>query len=314
MNAALKKYAKIIFSNEIGAFFKVKNQFLEMAVSWGEPYKGDELFKTQECWALRQGEMKVQDPDDGDLKCKHLTSSEIGYAICEPVSTRDGVIGLLSIYIPMEKLGDEKNIKNRIERNKNNLIAISDRLGIAFSNLQLREKLKYESIRDPLTKLFNRRFLDESIEIEIRKSQRSHHPISIILLDADHFKGFNDTYGHDAGDTVLIEIAKVIKSSLRQEDLPCRYGGEEFAIALVGMEIKKAVEKAEEIRKSIEALEIKFGEQNLPKVTVSCGVATIPYHAKDQFSCVKEADKALYRAKEQGRNRVEVSSNRLEID
>lgn len=307
----LKKFGSVIFPSEAGAFFKIENnKFLEKCASWGSKYEGDEYFKISECWALRQGEMKVQEPHDGHLRCLHLGDLEMNHAICQPVSTRDGVIGLLSIYAPANLDESTEDMRVRVDRNKDVLVAIADRLGIAVSNLQLREKLKQESIRDPLTRLYNRRFLDETLEIEIKRSQRNNSTIAIILLDADHFKSFNDTYGHDAGDIVLQEIAQVLKSSARKEDLPCRYGGEEFALALVGMSAEKAVQKAEEIRQKIEELDIHYNGKPLPKITISCGVAAIPEHGGTQSACIKEADKALYRAKENGRNRVELAKQR----
>ena len=301
----VSKFCRNLFPMEVGAFFRVEgDETMEICASWGGKHEGDDYFKNSDCWAMRKGEVKVLELGENHLVCNHLKELNLSYAVCQPVATREGMVGMLSVYAPLVADMDTEQQKNQIERNKEILDAIADRLGVAISNLQLREKLKQESIRDPLTNLFNRRFFDETSELEIRRSKRSGDPISIVLLDADHFKKFNDTYGHEAGDVVLQEIAEILHENCRSQDIPCRYGGEEFALVFVGLDKKAAMVKAEEVRKSVEKRKILYGGKALPKLTISCGVAAIPSDGNDLAACLRAADTALYQAKESGRNQV----------
>jgi len=151
---------------------------------------------------------------------------------------------------------------------------------MALSNFRLRQKLQEQSIRDPLTGLYNRRYLEETLERELLRARRAGHPVSVIMLDIDHFKKFNDTYGHEAGDFILQAVARTIQKSVRAEDIVCRYGGEEFTVILPGLELKKAVSRAELILDSVRHLEINYGGSLLKNLTISAGVAAFPEHGE----------------------------------
>ncbi|CCQ72824.1 PAS domain S-box protein [Magnetospira sp. QH-2] len=302
---ALVKFCQRVFDEEVGAYFTIQsNKMVEQILTWGRDFKGETDFKVNDCWALRQGEPKVLSSRDDHLICRHLDRDNLDHSICCPVTTRDGMVGLLSIYGPRSEAEIEAQKIDRLNRNREVLEAVAERLGTAIANLKLRERLHHESVRDPLTRLFNRRFFDETFELEMRRSKRADSPISVLLLDADHFKRFNDDHGHEAGDLVLQAMAEILRDSCRLEDLPCRYGGEEFALVLVGMDKGEALEKAETIRKIVELATIEYKGNPLPKLTVSCGVASIPEDALEQSECLRLADKALYQAKETGRNKV----------
>jgi len=168
----------------------------------------------------------------------------------------------------------------------------------------LQEKLSYQAIRDPLTSLFNRRYMEEALLLELAQADRQGSTIGITMLDIDHFKEFNDTYGHQAGDRVLQLLGGILASSIREGDIACRYGGEEFVIILPGANLDNTFQRTEQIRK-------KFGELTLQrigkvgvKVTLSAGVAIYPIHAKVRDGILNLADRALYQAKDQGRNRT----------
>ncbi|HET7142763.1 MAG TPA: GGDEF domain-containing protein, partial [Anaerolineales bacterium] len=163
------------------------------------------------------------------------------------------------------------------------------------------------SIRDPLTGLFNRRYLEETLEREIRRAARNQHPVGIIMIDIDHFKLINDTFGHNAGDMLLSEIGDLLRLHVRSEDIACRFGGEEFIIILPEASREATSQRAEYFRKSIKHLPVKQNEQSIGNVTLSLGVAIFPDHGSTGDEVLKAADVALYRAKQEGRDRVVIA-------
>ena len=165
-------------------------------------------------------------------------------------------------------------------------------------------RLQQESIRDPLTGLYNRRYLEDSLQRETRRATRAEHGLGVIMFDLDHFKKFNDTYGHDAGDTVLRDTAALLVKSVRAEDIVCRFGGEEFVIILPRADFKTAYARAERIRRQVSELNVLHRELSVGKITVSGGVAALPEHGIGPADLLQAADAALYRAKKEGRDRI----------
>ncbi len=168
----------------------------------------------------------------------------------------------------------------------------------------LREKLREQAMHDQLTGLYNRHYVEEWFGLELRRAQRHGRPIAAIMLDIDHFKRFNDSFGHEAGDLVLRELAGVLARSTRGSDVASRYGGEEFLVLLPECPFDAALRKAEQLREEVAKLELQYGDQRLGTVTVSLGVAAFPDHAKESAELLRHADEALYGAKGAGRNRV----------
>lgn len=199
--------------------------------------------------------------------------------------------------------------KKQLEGKNSELNQLNDKLHEEISKRKKAEKeLLFQVIRDPLTGLFNRRYLEESLEREISKANRQKIPLGLIMLDADHFKSFNDTYGHIAGDTVLKHLSKLLVRNSRREDIACRYGGEEFVLVLPGTEKKVARQRAEDLRKIVQNGETLTHEsKELPNITISLGIALLPDHGNTAAELITEADKALYRAKENGRNQVVIA-------
>jgi diguanylate cyclase (GGDEF)-like protein len=181
---------------------------------------------------------------------------------------------------------------------------VAESVALAMVNLRLRETLRQQSIRDPLTGLFNRRYLEETFERELRRAERKGESIGIIMLDVDRFKLFNDTHGHDAGDALLKALGGVLKESVRAEDVACRYGGEEFTLLLTGATQQQTFDRAEQVREAVAGLKVMNQGKLLDGVSASMGVATFPQHGRDLAGLVRAADLALYRAKHEGRNRV----------
>lgn len=168
----------------------------------------------------------------------------------------------------------------------------------------LQGRLAEQAVRDPLTRLYNRRYLDETLEREVARARREGHPLSVVLLDVDHFKKLNDSYGHQAGDEVLKALAELLRNDTRTEDVACRYGGEEFLVLLPSMPLDKAHERAEHWRSQLERHVFSFGNFSL-SATASFGVSSYPHHGKTPDELTRTADAALYSAKRNGRNRVE---------
>jgi diguanylate cyclase (GGDEF)-like protein len=189
-------------------------------------------------------------------------------------------------------------------------VSAASNIALSLASLQLRETLREQSIRDPLTRLFNRRFLEESFARELRLADRNHLPIAVLFLDLDHFKRFNDTYGHDAGDMVLQSLAELFLRFFRATDICCRYGGEEFAIILPESSSKDAVVRADVLRAEVKSLRLQHKKQSLGSLTVSIGVAAFPEHGSTSEELLKLADQCLYESKARGRDVVTVASSK----
>ena len=179
---------------------------------------------------------------------------------------------------------------------------------MALANVRLRENLRYQSIRDPLTGLYNRRYLDDFLFKQIHQAERSKSSIAILMLDLDHFKKINDTYGHDAGDAVLKELGKILQNDIRLGDIAARYGGEEFIIMFYNADVEVALRRAESIRQDVTMLHIKYGAQDVGPITISIGVSTYPTDGKSPEELIEAVDKALYYVKKNGRNKVALFS------
>jgi diguanylate cyclase (GGDEF)-like protein len=187
-------------------------------------------------------------------------------------------------------------------------VAISERVALSLSNLRLREELRAHSIRDALTGLFNRRFMEESLSREVARAGRRGEALAVAMIDLDGFKRFNDLYGHEAGDEVLRAFGEFLRGRTRGSDVACRYGGEEFALILPGATLDDAAARAEEIRRQAKLLHVRLGDRSLGPVTLSVGVAALPDHGLSPGDLLRAADHALYEAKTSGRDRVVVAA------
>jgi diguanylate cyclase (GGDEF)-like protein len=219
-------------------------------------------------------------------------------SFCAPLLARDEVLGILRL---SETPGMPAEAR---ERSEHLAISVADHLALALANLKLRERLHFQAVRDPLTGLFNRRYLDETLTRELQRATRHNHHIGVIMLDVDHFKQINDTYGHAAGDMMLATIGTFLQSHTRGEDIVCRYGGEEFTLILPEASLDDTRARAEEIRTGAQQLSVRYKEHTLDRITISLGVASFPAHGTSVSAMLRAADAALYRAKTQGRNRT----------
>ena len=242
----------------------------------------------------------VEHPDAGSI------ASRIGYspeqrALCIPIGSSEALLAMLGVYFETEPAWEQL-----LEAKHGILTEVVNHYALALINVQLRETLRHEAIHDPLTGLYNRRHMEAALEREAHRAQRHQTSVGIIMFDIDHFKTFNDTYGHEAGDAVLRDIGGILKRSSRGEDMACRYGGEEFLLILPDTTPKDARTRAEHLLEQAGQHSVVYQGTTLA-VTISIGVATYPLHGADIRSLVGAADAALYQAKENGRNRVVVA-------
>ena len=228
--------------------------------------------------------------------CPHVTLPLPGSTLCQPLIAQGEVMGILHL---VASSPIEEDLRRRAG-------VVVEQMSMALANLGLREKLRNQSIRDPLTGLFNRRYLEETLERELRRALRLGEPLGLLMIDVDHFKQFNDLHGHEAGDCVLREVAATLRRATRASDVASRMGGEEMVILLPGADLLQAERKADQLRDQVSQLEIIQLGNTLGHVTISVGVSVLPDHGEGGAELLRIADSAMYRSKRDGRNRVSV--------
>ncbi len=314
--AILGEQMRLLFPEENGILYMLdsRQNLLDAVIYWGVEIAEPMLFKPKECWGLKKKSLHVvekwaQPPGKGTLTCRHLPASQADEYVCMPLMAQGEIIGLLHLRRAKDSTPSETD-EVWFPPHKQDLIqTVANSLALVLANLKLREELRQQSIRDPLTGLFNRRYLEESLEREIHRAERNNHPVGVIMLDIDHFKQYNDTYGHEAGDIVLRELGAYLASQIRAGDIACRYGGEEFILILPEASLEVTAERAERIRLGARKLNIKINNISLGEITLSVGVAAFPEHGLNGASVIRSADEALYQAKQMGRNRVIVAQS-----
>ncbi|EAR50540.1 diguanylate cyclase, putative, partial [Oceanicola granulosus HTCC2516] len=262
---------------------------------------------TDSCWALRRGRAYEYDPAGICFVCGHVDHPEDedypGKYVCVPISAHGDTVGLLHVRFDPEAYGDARQ-----KRAATFTLRCAEHISLAVANVRLRDELHEQSIRDPLTGLHNRRHLLDRMRRELSEADRRGAPFGLVTFDADRFKAVNDTYGHDAGDAVLLALAAVMGEVLEEGWTGCRIGVEEFALLVPGADVAAAAAAGERLRARVEAMEVRHAGAVLPPVTVSVGVAVYPDHGRDAAALLKRSDEALYAAKEGGRNRVAISA------
>jgi diguanylate cyclase (GGDEF)-like protein len=298
----ISHFARQLFPNQAGALyvFRSSRNLLELTTIWGKDEDNESMFAPEQCWGLRQGQMYAALDPQHSIRCGHVRHTR-PYS-CLPLMAHGEVLALLEVSPNPEA----KNDAEIPDTNYELLRIFIEPIALALSNLKLRDTLRQQSIRDPLTGLFNRRYLEEMLAIEIQRAKRNNAPFSIIMLDLDHFKLFNDTYGHEAGDAVLQVFAGFLQRHVRGGDIACRYGGEEFTLILPSTPLDVAQQRAEQLREGIRTLNIEFKKQMLGPLTLSVGIASFPSHGDSGEMVLQVADRALYQAKSEGRDRVVV--------
>lgn len=280
------------------AVHRSATQELEVVAQWGDGGGLLHSFAGNMCWGVRRGQRHiVRQAVDGPL-CKHFEQQNTSPSICSPLLVLGENLGLLCVRAHSDASDYEWERINHLAA------MVAESLKLALSNVRLRETLHDQAIRDPLTGLLNRRYLDETLGREISRAQRERRPLSIVMLDLDHFKAVNDTWGHEAGDAVLSHLAATLRNHLRMSDLACRFGGEEFVVVMPGASLREARERIEELAGHVRTEAIVHGSMHLPPVTFSAGLVQVGIHGCAAEQLLRSADQALYAAKEAGRDCV----------
>lgn len=291
-------FAPKVFSNLGGAIMLLNSSknLLEVLGKWDPCELSMTVFEPSACWALRTGHRHLVTAGDSSARCAH--SGNVGATLlCIPIQAHGDALGVIHFQVT----GALSQIQER-DLSVSNTFA--EQIGLSIANIRLREALKSQSIRDALTGLFNRRYLEETAERELHRAVRAKQSLSIVMFDLDHFKRFNDTFGHDAGDTVLHEIGAFLFRNTRTDDIACRYGGEEFVLIFPNSSADAAEKRVEQLRSSIKNLNIVHRGQPLGPVTISVGIAAYPVNGSSPSQLIANADAALYQAKRGGRDKI----------
>jgi diguanylate cyclase (GGDEF)-like protein len=289
----------------ISLFSRSRNR-VESAAEWGVCATG-QIFSPEQCWGLRRGCAHVHAGGLSDPRCTHLLGQ--GASVCIPLIANADAIGILSIQNddPLTPSSEAEPDPKSFARRRQLAAGVAEHIAVAVANLNLREALRLQAVRDPLTGLYNRRYMQEFLDRELNSARRKHRPLAVMMLDLDHFKRYNDHYGHSAGDQALAAVGETLLRCVRAEDVACRYGGEEFALILPECSLQQATARAEEILKRLREYGTTTGRKVPGSITVSIGVAAYDETTDRVDLLLKFADEALYQAKRNGRNCVVVA-------
>ena len=288
--------------------FNSSRNLIEAAVRWGKTGASDPTFLADACWSLRRGQPHWSEHPGSEISCQHLTGSSTTECLCVPMVARGNTVGVLHLeFYRAAEFRLNSGTGSLQDSHQRLATSAASQIALSLASLQLLETLRQQSIRDPLTRLFNRRFLEESLERELQVASRRQKAIAVLFLDLDHFKRFNDSFGHDAGDMVLQSLADLFRTFFRGADICCRYGGEEFAIILPESSSQDAVIRADALRLEVKRLRLQYKGQTLGPVTLSAGVAAFPEHGSTSDELLRIADQCLYESKSRGRDIVTVA-------
>jgi diguanylate cyclase (GGDEF)-like protein len=302
-NPIIAQRGAILFPHGSGQLFlaDASGDALYCAAQWGVAEDSFVAqFQRRQCWALCH-----------DEPCRALTNrrQECGIhcltpCLCLPLLSAERAFGVLRIPLAMDAAPEQQAAQENLAWR------LLHCLTLGLANLRLRRELRYFSLHDPLTGLYNRRFMEESLRLQLRRvARRSGHSLALLIVDIDHFKRINDQYGHQIGDQALCWLARQFRAFVRESDVVCRYGGEEFILLFPDAPLATALERGERLRAAIAMSSAQGGDNGIPPLTVSIGIAISPDRGETPDALFKAADAALYRAKANGRNRVEVAGD-----
>jgi diguanylate cyclase (GGDEF)-like protein/PAS domain S-box-containing protein len=279
---------------------------VETVADWGKTPSGERVFAPDDCWALRQGQTQSFRRGEKTAPCRHIDPTDVMESLCVPFMAHGEALGIVSLQIRGNQEQQEAMPRSTSQAGLNLAGVLAKQVALALGNLKLKESLRNQSICDPLTGLFNRRYMEESLEREFSRANRNKSTVAIVMMDLDHFKRFNDTFGHQAGDTLLRSFGDLLKRNTRGQDIVCRYGGEEFALVLTDSTLPGAVQRSEILRQQVKQMSVEYAGQLLGAVSISMGVALFPDHGITMGDVLRASDQALYSAKREGRDRVSV--------
>jgi diguanylate cyclase (GGDEF)-like protein len=313
-SAIVVQFAPKLFPNEAGALCLLSDNVIAAAGTWGDLAPEECLFKPSDCWALRRGRAHVSDEGiaaGGDqmagLRCPHLTTPWPAFSICVPMMAQNETLGLLHVRRAADTLDVEGRALASVSDARRRLaVTLAEHVALAIANLKLRETLRTQSIRDQLTGLLNRRYMEESLDRELTRASRSQLPLGLVLLDVDRLKHVNDTFGHEAGDRLLQTVSRFLQRRTRADDVLCRLGGDEFVLVMPGASLPIARDRAEQLLTEFRRVAIDFSGHGEVAPSLSMGLAVFPEHAQTGPGLLRAADLALYRAKAEGRDRLAI--------
>jgi diguanylate cyclase (GGDEF)-like protein/PAS domain S-box-containing protein len=299
----IARYAEKLIPGPSGGLYMIRYAAdpAEMVVGWGQapPGPGERDLPSNECWGLRRGRLYAVKDVASEPVCAHLKGAIPPAYLCVPLIAQGVAVGVLHL----RTSGDEPPFDPNQQRLASR---IAEYTALALTNLNLRDKLRSQAIRDPLTGLFNRRYMEETLEREIRRANRHNTSVGVILFDIDRMKPINDGFGHDAGDVLLRALGELMLRTFRGEDVACRYGGDEFTIVLPEASLADVWRRAEQFREAVKKLEVVYEGKSLGPVTLSIGVAAYPDHGLTSERVLLAADAASYASKSEGGDRIMV--------
>jgi diguanylate cyclase (GGDEF)-like protein/PAS domain S-box-containing protein len=298
----IARMADEVFTGQAGALaiWRAEHQRLETVARWGDGALVAPSFAREDCWALRRGQLYEATNPPPELLCRHFVYPPQSGYVCLPLAILDETLGVLCVMAKAVRSGEHQTHPPQLT------IMVGEAIRLSLSNLNLREELREQATHDPLTGLFNRRYLQENLARELHRAQRRKTSLCVVMLDLDYFKRFNDTFGHAAGDSLLREFGRILRERLRRSDIACRYGGEEFVLILPDSSLADTRQRVEQIRALVHEMRLRHGEQLLGAITVSSGIAQARADDETVLELLRAADEALYAAKRAGRDCVVV--------
>jgi diguanylate cyclase (GGDEF)-like protein len=306
MQAAMPR----LFPDDSGAvtILESSRKAMEVMATWGHNPPLQRVFGPDECWAFRRGRAHFVSGSNSALRCAHLSEQDGPASFCVPMIAQGDTVGLLQFSFAAHDPDEGRDGSEPQSTRTRIATALAEQAALALANLRLREALKNQSIVDPLTGLYNRRYLENVFERECRRAVRAKRSLTVLMIDVDHFKTFNDTWGHDGGDVVLRELAALMRAHFRGDDIACRYGGEEFVVVLAEATMDAAFARAEDLREEVQRLVAEYRQRPLGSITVSIGISSLPEQGTLPQELIGAADRALYKAKSAGRDKTVCAS------
>ena len=306
-SSVISGMAAELFVGDVGAVLVLDpaRKLMQVAAAWGDSPAGErEVFALEECWALRRGRAHLVGDAGSGLLCRHLPVPPPPAYLCLPLVAHGEALGVL--YVAAQAAGTAS--APAITEAKQHLAdRVAHQLALSLANVRLREMLRIQSTRDPLTGLFNRRYMEETLQREVRWGERKQRPVGVVKLGIDRFEQVNDQFGSDAGDATLREVGTLLKSKVRAVDVACRYGNEEFVLILPEASMENTRRRAEQLREAAKRHHISHEGKAIGPVTISAGAAVFPDHGSTAETVIRAADEAHYRAKVAGPDRVMVA-------
>lgn len=308
-HALIADFARKLFPLGGGALCTLDptSYLAEVAVSWGEP-AARRAHIPAECRVLRSARSLEVDDDCDVVGCHHNSFDLPAARTCLPITEHGRTVAVLCFHWPPGSYDAADDAAASGSFRIKLAAAFAEQVALALANLRLKLTLRTQAVRDPLTGLHNRRFLDEGFQRDLQRAVRTGGPVGVLMLDLDNFKAFNDAHGHAAGDALLCAFAAQLRRHVRAADIACRYGGEEFVVILPDATLEQSISRAEQIREETRDLHVDFRGSVLPGPTVSVGIAAWPQNGTSSDALLRAADAALYLAKANGRDRTETAA------